>query len=56
MSRARPFPSALSEQGVEERRDFVGAGFPVVPLGMASSGEQSAIFGTVGSRPLWMAR
>ncbi len=50
------FSVRLSEQGVEERRDFVGAGFPVVPLGMASAGEQSAIFGTVGSRPLWMAR
>jgi hypothetical protein len=48
------FSVRLSEQGVEERRDFVGAGFPVIPLGMASSGERSAIFGTVGSRPLWM--
>jgi CHAT domain len=48
------FSVRLSEQGVEERRDFVGAGFPVMPMGMASTGEQSAIFGTVGSRPLWM--
>lgn len=48
------FSVRLSEQGMEERRDFVGAGFPVIPMGMASAGEQSAIFGTVGSRPLWM--
>jgi hypothetical protein len=49
------FSVRLSEQGVEERRDFVGAGFPVIPMGMAATGERSAIFGTVGSRPLWMA-
>jgi CHAT domain-containing protein len=48
------FSVRLSEQGVEERRDFVGAGFPVIPMGMASTGEHSTIFGTVGSRPLWM--
>ncbi|MGZ3341959.1 MAG: CHAT domain-containing protein, partial [Reyranella sp.] len=48
------FSVRLSEQGVEERRDFVGAGLPVIPMGMASAGERSAIFGTVGSRPLWM--
>ena len=48
------FSVRLSEQGVEERRDFVGAGFPVMPMGMASTAERSAIFGTVGSRPLWM--
>ena len=50
------FSVRLSEQGVEERRDFVGAGFPVMPMGMASTAERSAIFGTVGSRPLWMKR
>jgi CHAT domain len=50
------FSVRLSEQGVEQRRDFVGAGFPVMPMGMASSGDHSAIFGTVGSRPLWMKR
>jgi hypothetical protein len=48
------FSVRLSEQGVEQRRDFVGAGFPVMPMGMASTGDRSAIFGTVGSRPLWM--
>jgi hypothetical protein len=48
------FSVRLSEQGVEERRDFVGAGFPIIPMGMASSADRSAIFGTVGSRPLWM--
>ena len=48
------FSVRLSEQGVEERRDFVGAGLPIIALGMASTGERSAIFGTVGSRPLWM--
>ena len=50
------FSVRLSEQGVEERRDFVGAGFPIMPMGMASTAERSAIFGTVGSRPLWMKR
>ena len=50
------FSVRLSDQGKEERRDFVGAGFPVIPMGMASAGEHSAIFGTVGSRPLWMKR
>jgi hypothetical protein len=48
------FSVRLSEQGLEERRDFVGAGFPIIAMGMASTGEQSAIFGTVGSRPIWM--
>ena len=48
------FSVRLSEQGVEERRDFVGAGFPIMAMGMASTDERSAIFGTVGSRPLWM--
>ena len=48
------FSVRLSEQGVEQRRDFVGAGFPVIPMGMASTVDRGAIFGTVGSRPLWM--
>lgn len=48
------FSVRLSERGHEDGRDFVGAGFPVVPMGMASTDEHSAIFGTVGSRPLWM--
>ena len=50
------FSVRLSDQGAEQRRDFVGAGFPVIPDGMASTGARSAIFGTVGSRPLWMPR
>jgi CHAT domain-containing protein len=49
------FSVRLSERGIEERRDFVGAGFPIVPSGMASTSDHSVIFGTVGSRPLWMA-
>jgi hypothetical protein len=32
----------------------VAAGFPIMANGMASTDERSAIFGTVGSRPLWM--
>ena len=48
------FSVRLSELGVEARRDFVGAGLPIMAMGMASAGERSAIFGTVGSRPLWM--
>ena len=50
------FSVRLSDQGAEQRRDFVGAGFAVIPDGMAATGERSAIFGTVGARPLWMAR
>ena len=50
------FSVRLSDQGQEERRDFVGAGLPIIPMGMASTAEHSAIFGTVGSRPLWMKR
>ena len=50
------FSVRLSDQGAEQRRDFVGAGFPVIPDGMASTGARSAIFGTVGARPLWMPR
>jgi CHAT domain-containing protein len=49
------FSVHLSEKGVEERRDFVGAGFPIVPLGMTSTRDHSAVFGTIGSRPFWMA-
>jgi len=50
------FSVRLSGNGTEERRDFVAAGFPIVPMGMASTPEHSVIFGTVGSRPLWLAR
>ncbi|HEX9525549.1 MAG TPA: CHAT domain-containing protein [Reyranella sp.] len=49
------FSVRFSERGVEERRDFVAAGFPLVPLGMVSTKDRSAIFGTVTSRALWMA-
>jgi len=49
------FSVRLSDRGIEERRDFVGAGLPITPMGMASTSDRSAIFGTVGSRPLWMA-
>ena len=48
------FSVRLSERGYEERRDFVGAGLAVVPMGITTIGEQSIIYGTVGSRPLWM--
>jgi CHAT domain-containing protein len=50
------FSVRLSENGREQRRDFVGAGLPIVPGGMAVSGDHSVIFGTVGLRPLWMSR
>ena len=49
------FSVRLSERGAEERRDFVGAGFPVIPMGMTSTVERSAIFGSIASRALWMA-
>jgi CHAT domain-containing protein len=48
------FSVRLSERGYEERRDFVGAGLAVVPSGIATIGDQSVIYGTIGSRPLWM--
>jgi hypothetical protein len=50
------FAVRLSAQGVEEGRDFVAAGLPTVPTGMVSATDHSVIFGTVGSRPLWLAR
>jgi CHAT domain-containing protein len=50
------FSVRLTEAGREQRRDFVGAGFPVLPNGMVSTAEHSVIYGTVGSRPLWMVR
>jgi hypothetical protein len=46
----------LSAQGVEERRDFVAAGLPIVPDGMVSTADRTVIFGTIGSRPLWLPR
>ena len=49
------FSVHLSERGVEQRRDFAGAGFPIIPRGMASAKDRSAIFGSIGSRALWMA-
>lgn len=50
------FAVRLSAQGVEEERDFVAAGLPTVPKGMVSTANRSVIFGTVGSRPLWLPR
>ncbi|SEO02800.1 CHAT domain-containing protein [Rhodospirillales bacterium URHD0017] len=50
------FAVRLSPQGVEEGRDFVAAGLPTVPMGMVESMDRSVIFGTVGSRPLWLQR
>ena len=50
------FSVRLSAQGVEEGRDFVAAGLPTVPKGMVSTADRSVIFGTVGSRPLWLSR
>ena len=50
------FSVRLSAQGIEEGRDFVAAGLPTMPMGMVSTGARSVIFGTVGSRPLWLSR
>jgi hypothetical protein len=50
------FAVRLSAQGAEEGRDFVAAGLPTVPTGMALTTDRSVIFGTVGSRPLWLPR
>lgn len=48
------FSVHLSERGYEERRDFVAAGFPIAPQGMASSEFKNVIYGMVGQRPLWL--
>jgi hypothetical protein len=48
------FSVRLSDRGVEKRRDFVGAGFPIFPIGMTSANGRGAIYGTIGSRALWM--
>jgi hypothetical protein len=50
------FSVRLSARGVEESRDFVAAGLPTLPMGMTSTADRSVIFGTVGSRPLWLGR
>jgi hypothetical protein len=50
------FAVRLSAQGVEEGRDFVAAGLPIVPTGMVLTTDRNIIFGTVGSRPLWLPR
>jgi hypothetical protein len=50
------FAVRLSPSGSEERRDFVGAGLPVVPMGLAASGERAVVFGAVGGRPLWLQK
>ena len=50
------FAVRLSAQGAEEGRDFVAAGLPTVPRGMVSTTDRSVVFGTVGSRPLWLSR
>jgi CHAT domain-containing protein len=50
------FSVRLSENGREQRRDFVAAGLPIASMGMAVSGDHSVIFGTAGPRPLWLGR
>ena len=50
------FAVRLSALGVEEGRDFVAAGLPTVPVGMVSTADRNVVFGTVGSRPLWLSR
>lgn len=50
------FSVRLTGQGVEEGRDFVSAGLPIMPMGMKSAADRSVIFGTVGPRPLWLGR
>ena len=50
------FAVRLSVRGIEERRDFVAAGLPTLPMGVVSNGDRNVIFGTVGARPLWLSR
>ncbi len=46
----------LSKAGLEQRRDSVGAGLPIMPMGMTAIDDHSVIFGSIGSRPLWLSR
>jgi hypothetical protein len=50
------FALQLSNVVAEERRDFVAAGLPVVPLGLATSADHAVVFGSVGGRALWLER
>ena len=50
------FSVRLTDQGSERRRDFVAAGFPILPMGMALTSQHSVIYGSVGGRPLWLSR
>lgn len=50
------FAVRLSARGIEEGRDFVASGLSTKPGGMVSAGDHNVIFGTVGSRPLWLPR
>ncbi|GEP58289.1 CHAT domain-containing protein [Reyranella soli] len=50
------FSVRLSKAGRELHRDFVGAGLPIMPMGMAATHDRSVIFGSIGSRPLWLSR
>jgi hypothetical protein len=50
------FSVRLSKAGLEQRRDFVGAGLPIMPMGMVATHDHSVIFGSIGSRPLWLSR
>lgn len=50
------FSVRLSKAGQEQRRDFVGAGLPIAPMGMTVTHDHNVIFGSIGSRPLWLSR
>jgi hypothetical protein len=50
------FAVRLSDTGIEQGRDFVGAGLPLVPSGVAASPAHTIVYGTVGGRALWMER
>jgi hypothetical protein len=50
------FAVRLSDSGTEQGRDFVGAGLPLVPLGVAVSPTHTIVYGSVGGRALWLER
>jgi CHAT domain-containing protein len=50
------FSVRLSESGLEQSRDYVGAGVSILPMGMAATADHNVIFGSVGGRPLWLDR
>ncbi len=48
------FAVQIGSNGTEIQRDFLGAGMPLMPSGLVSSGDSIVVYGSVGLRPFWM--